>query len=499
VLSGQAEDAWICPVSTQYDKVIEVDSYISELLGQPKQKEDLSQFLSATSVLSLKLGRVDVRFQKPWSLRAFINDQGSRLVKDQPATPQVLQSPAVRRQILTKLGYQVLLEINEVSVVMPTALVGTVLLTLTGRSVGRAELIRRMEWLGARVKAANGRLAHFAGNSIDSVVDKALEVLGPKLVGRVENLPEEMYYAEDRFQLSFYRNMTIHLFISQALVCAAMYTHVKLGVSERITAKELYDYVFFLSQLFRSEFIFPTAPLEENFRRTLEGLVADGVLYTSPTSPDKPHEIGFVELHPDERARDLEHFEFYSFLIWPFIEASWLSAISLFMLSPPPAAPDQDVWLDLKSFQDKAQLMGKTLYHRGDLSYYESVNKESLKNALSRAEEEGIVVVTRSKDARIPQRIQLQRQWLPARDARGGLSAASAGDGRLWHFCEHINQSRKDTGEARKDGTTLKDRIFGLAESMAGDLFETAVAEPDGLPKVIRRRQGIRTKTKARL
>jgi hypothetical protein len=33
VASGRVEDAIICPVSTQYDKVIEVDSYISELLG----------------------------------------------------------------------------------------------------------------------------------------------------------------------------------------------------------------------------------------------------------------------------------------------------------------------------------------------------------------------------------------------------------------------------------------------------------------------------------
>jgi 1-acyl-sn-glycerol-3-phosphate acyltransferase len=197
VASGRVEDAIICPVSTQYDKVIEVDSYISELLGQPKPKENLLDFLSASSVLSLKLGRVDVRFQEPWSLRAFINQQRQRANK---LTPQ-LDTKEDRIRLLRTLGYKVLSEINDVSVVMPTALVGTVLLTLRGRGVGKAELIRRVEWLCARVRAQGGRVAHFGNLDTSVVVDRALEVLGPGLVGLVPGLPEDTYYAVDRYVL----------------------------------------------------------------------------------------------------------------------------------------------------------------------------------------------------------------------------------------------------------------------------------------------------------
>ena len=64
ILYGRVEDAIICPVSTQYDKVIETEGYVGELLGIPKKKENLADFLSASSVLSLKLGRVDVRFHE---------------------------------------------------------------------------------------------------------------------------------------------------------------------------------------------------------------------------------------------------------------------------------------------------------------------------------------------------------------------------------------------------------------------------------------------------
>ena len=150
------------------------------------------------------------------------------------------------------LGFRVLSDINAVSVVMPTALIGTVLLTLRGRGVGISELIRRVDWLSDRIRAKGGRVAHFAGAPTSVVVDRGLEVLGSSLVGTVEGLPEVTYYAVDRFQLSFYRNMTIHLFISEALVSAAMYTRVKQGGgpdNQRISYEELLEQVSFLSQV----------------------------------------------------------------------------------------------------------------------------------------------------------------------------------------------------------------------------------------------------------
>ncbi|KAI9721920.1 MAG: hypothetical protein M1812_001876 [Candelaria pacifica] len=200
VLSGRVDDAIICPVSTQYDKVIETESYISELLGQPKPKESLRDFLSASSVLSLQLGRVDVRFHEPWSLKKFISQQQkcSSTVPRQVAHSNAKPADA-RTRLLRTLGYKVLSEINKVSVVMPTALIGTVLLTLRGRGVGKPELVRRVEWLSERVRAQGGRVAHFAGTPTSIVVDRGLEVLGQSLVSRVEGLPEETFYAVDRF------------------------------------------------------------------------------------------------------------------------------------------------------------------------------------------------------------------------------------------------------------------------------------------------------------
>ncbi|KAL8782663.1 MAG: hypothetical protein Q9213_005202 [Squamulea squamosa] len=504
VLSGRAEDAIICPVSTQYDKVVETESYISELLGQPKPQENLKDFLSASSVLSLKLGRVDVRFHEPWSLRSFIAEQRARVSDAKPSS--ALSDPFSshsRIRLLRTLGYRVLSDINAVSVVMPTALIGTVLLTLRGRGVGKSELIRRVEWLSARVRAKGGRVAHFAGAPTSTIIERGLDVLGSGLVGTIEDLPETTYYAVDRFQLSFYRNMTIHLFISEALVCAGMYTKVKQGGgpdNQRISFEALYEQVGFLSSIFRGEFIYPTAGLLPNLNRTLFGLQSDGVitLTRSDTPVDSDdldphgHSILSVELSLTERQNGRENFDFYNFLLWPFIESTWLGAVSLMGLTPP-TDNQSEAWLDIRQAQETTQILGKTLYHQGDLSYFEAVNKETLKNAYQLFVEEGIVLIRKSSIKNNPSAIRLASDWTPRRDLNGSIVP----EGRLWDFIEKIAKSRRE-GKNRRDGATVSTRVLRLADLVGKQLFATAVVQGDGELLEDQRRRA-RRKQEARL
>lgn len=477
VISGRVEDCIMVPVSTQYDKVIETEGYISELLGQPKKKENIYDFLNSSSVLSLQLGRVDVRFHKPWSLRGFIEDQRDRMSRLPPQireaqTEDARVNPAseARQALIRRLGYRVLSDINAASVIMPTALVGTVLLTLRGRGVGIAELVRRVEWLSDRVGAAGGRVAHFAGHETRDVVERALEVLGKGLVGKVEGLPEDTYYAVDRFQLSFYRNMTIHLFIAEALVCVSMYVRVKLGGGpevQRISYEELYNQASFLSQLFQHEFIYPTEGLTANLQNTLAGLEAADVIKINRQGAD----IQTVELAAAERNRGREDFDFYCFLIWPFVESNWLAAVSLMALTPPSPAQSEQ-WISLKQAHDMSQLAGKTLYHQGDLSYYEAVNNQTLKNAWQRFGEERMVLTSKGPSGAT---CRLNPEWTPVRGADGKVRP----QGRLWDFVETIGKSRRE-GKNRRDGATVSSRVLGLADLMGRQLFERAAARPDG-------------------
>ncbi|KAL1953306.1 hypothetical protein VTO42DRAFT_3013 [Malbranchea cinnamomea] len=488
ILSGRVEDAIICPVSTQYDKVIETESYISELLGQPKQKENLKDFLSASSVLSLKLGRVDVRFHEPWSLREFVNIQLTRIYNS-PSGINVSLSEmgaAERGRLLRTFGYRVLSDINRIAVIMPTALVGTVLLTLRGRGVGKSELVRRVDWLCDRVRSKGGRVAHFYRSPTEHVVERALEVLGPQLVGEVRGLQEQTFFAVDRFQLSFYRNMTIHLFITEALVSAAMYSRVKQGggpSNQQSSFNDLRKQVTFLSQLFRGEFIFPPDGLEVNLEKSLQVLERDEVIKITRDSSNVPV---IIELSDKERQCGRENFDFYCFLIWPFIEAAWLGAVSLMGLTPPLNGPNKASWIDLTKAQNSAQLLGKTLYHQGDLSYFEAVNKETLKNAYQRFEEEGIILVARNKETKAVT-MRLAPDWTPERDPETGKLLPR---GRLWDFTELIAQCRRE-GKNRRDGATVSSRVLSMTDAVGQELFKSTPpqAKPVGDFKVSPRKQ----------
>lgn len=87
--------------------------------------------------------------------------------------------------------------------------------------------------------------------------------------------------------------------------------------------------------------------------KTLRGLETDDVIAVTRDTADK---ILAAELSTTERARGRENFDFYCFLIWPFIESTWLGAVALMGLTPP-LNSSNDTWLDLKQTQDKAQLV----------------------------------------------------------------------------------------------------------------------------------------------
>lgn len=109
---------------------------------------------------------------------------------------------------------------------MPAALVGTIMLTLRGRGVGRAELIKRVEWLREVILHRGYNVADFGRLSTGEVVDRALS----SMRGMVEvqtDVMEPTFIPAKRFELSFYRNQVIHIFVSEALLSASLYIKVK--------------------------------------------------------------------------------------------------------------------------------------------------------------------------------------------------------------------------------------------------------------------------------
>jgi hypothetical protein len=205
----------------------------------------LTGLLLNTRIIQMKLGRIDVRFQTPFSLARWLSDQKER--RSQPSVPTAVRKPKKDQATLLKaLAYEVLAQINDASIVMPTSLVGTVLLTIRGRGVrfllfhlsvssrrtednpsqvGKSELITRVGWLKEAIEVRGGRVADFGGMPVAAVVERsvstfpcftrgalahlcrnsALDVLKPQ-IGVQRDLVEPTYYPISRFELAFHRN-----------------------------------------------------------------------------------------------------------------------------------------------------------------------------------------------------------------------------------------------------------------------------------------------------
>ncbi|HPA85975.1 MAG TPA: 1-acyl-sn-glycerol-3-phosphate acyltransferase, partial [Deltaproteobacteria bacterium] len=75
--SGVSRDVIFVPVYVGYDIVVEESSYIREMKGAPKEKENFWQLLKAGSILKNRYGKVYIRFARPISLNEFMKHRTS--------------------------------------------------------------------------------------------------------------------------------------------------------------------------------------------------------------------------------------------------------------------------------------------------------------------------------------------------------------------------------------------------------------------------------------
>ncbi|KAI9498880.1 hypothetical protein BDB00DRAFT_797081 [Zychaea mexicana] len=450
---GRFSDCWVVPMTASYDKIMETQSYADELLGNPKQKESLLGVLGSASVLMEKMGRVDVRIGKAYSLKGWIEEQTKLR-----GPLDLLHNDEQKSVVLKSFGYRVLSDINAITPVMPSALVGTVILTLRGRGAGRSELIRRVDWLTQMISAKNGEVVAIPGMSTDDLVDRAIAI-HDQLIGqrREKDLLEPTFYGIDRFELSYYRNQVIHLFVEEAIICASLYTIIKKGggiSDQRMQFTELLDEITFLSSLLKIDMIYKPGTVEDNTRRTLQWLVENDVLYFD--------QEGWIGLSETERSIGRENYDFLCFLIWPFIESYWLACVSLFTLTPPVRAQqDKPVFVDNSAFMKRTQALGKTLYYQGDLSYLEAVNKETVAHAFNRYEQQGILLRTHYKQPRIWSEVALDAKYIPER-----YNSVLITEGRLWGLADHIGKFRRE-GKNRRDNAAVSSRVLKMAQDLA--------------------------------
>jgi len=110
------------PVTINYSRVLECESYPGELLGEPKVKESMGRILNAMNILKMNFGTINVEFDEPIDF----NEYQKAIVSEQGLNPTEVR--ADRKTVVEKLGYDLVFILSRKLIIQPTAICATILL-----------------------------------------------------------------------------------------------------------------------------------------------------------------------------------------------------------------------------------------------------------------------------------------------------------------------------------------------------------------------------------
>eukprot|EP01064_Diplonema_japonicum_P031322 TRINITY_DN5555_c0_g1_i1.p1 TRINITY_DN5555_c0_g1~~TRINITY_DN5555_c0_g1_i1.p1 ORF type:complete len:727 (+),score=97.49 TRINITY_DN5555_c0_g1_i1:49-2181(+) len=411
LLDGVVSDAYVVPISVQYDRLLEGSDYADELLGAKKKKESVTGLVNSVQTIAVNktgktMGSIEVRIASGFSLKQYITEHSS--IKQNILKWDPVANPTHRLQLFKSTAYRVMDDINRISTITPTAIVGTVLLTTRGRGVGREELFRKVLWLKDEIEKSGGDVAWPAG-STSEIIDMSLKVLGDLV--EPHYLLEPVYSVKNHLELSFYRNMVVHVFTEKAIVAASLHSFMRADPSRKtVQQQELMEMAGKLSRLLKNEFVFSgntgrirsqpglsqasgvkafpaETPLQTNFRLALDSLVAQGIVQL-----DSNNDIILFSTDPELWNPT---FTFLCMLVWPFIESYWLCLIGFRAAF----GGKVNMLIREEQFMTQLQSFGQIMFHLGNLNFFESISKEPLKLALTAYVELGVAVRREIEDA----------------------------------------------------------------------------------------------------
>ncbi len=238
---SDVDDARIVPTAITYDQVLEVDDYVRELRGAPKERESLGFLLRLIRRMrQRRLGRVYVSFAEPIPIRDALAREGApRLEVEQLAFRVANQINAHLRMTPIASLCSTLLGAGNRALTLQELESETARTIEFARSLG-VPLAREMDQ-GAEAATAAGLAALTEAGIVECYAG------GTRAVYRV---PEHARHAA-----SFYRNTVLHFFLTRAIAALARLAAHSAGQGvERwaLRLRELLKFEFFFRE--RGEF-----------------------------------------------------------------------------------------------------------------------------------------------------------------------------------------------------------------------------------------------------
>ena len=215
------------PISINYEKTMEGDLYLNELLGEKKVKESLKNLIRSSSVLNINFGTISVRVAPPISLKTYVStidrhistlvslpqnfleksqdatiasvDTGNQMVAFDP-----FGNKDHRRIVVREFAYHITTQLNAESECMPTHLIATLML-MYRQGLTRELLLSKVEWLRDEIMKRGGKVALAAGYHRQAIITGAMKQLRSVIVERRKDHFEPLV-SHDAAQ---YKNMLV--------------------------------------------------------------------------------------------------------------------------------------------------------------------------------------------------------------------------------------------------------------------------------------------------
>ena len=236
---GFCEDLVFVPASISYDRILEEKSYLRELGGAEKKKENFFQVLKARQFLKRRYGKIYIRFARPISVREYLS-----------------RNPAAADDIHRPLAFELIRAINRVTLVTPLSLIASAILTRHRRGFHLSELIATAGTLLAFLEKRGVPRATTLESLEESMEETLALLVNWKVAGSLKDVngSETFYFVDEdkKPELEYYKNSIIHCFIRHAFVAVSLLT----GTEETKSRERIMDDFRFLKRLFAYEFIF---------------------------------------------------------------------------------------------------------------------------------------------------------------------------------------------------------------------------------------------------
>ncbi|WP_348666596.1 glycerol-3-phosphate 1-O-acyltransferase PlsB [Arsenophonus symbiont of Ornithomya chloropus] len=205
----------IVPIYIGYDHVLEVGSYIKELQGAKKEKENLFTIFKSLFKLR-KLGKSYVNFGQPIKLKNYLNKfipkwhQSSNIIQT--------QRPIWLNSAVTKLAHNIMVSINNATAVNSINLCATALLASKEGVLTKKQLLKQIQFyleLFKNVPYSNE--STMPKNTADFLVDEALKL--KKIIIEKNKIDDIILIPKKNIVImTYYRNNITHLLILPALL-----------------------------------------------------------------------------------------------------------------------------------------------------------------------------------------------------------------------------------------------------------------------------------------